>query len=101
MLGADRERQLTAMRCKRTGPISIHSGKDMNSNYGSRRARVLITAGITLAICACRSKPQEYTGPYGKQVGDAVPKIEQAVGLKFKRPPKVETRSKEQVRAFL
>jgi hypothetical protein len=63
------------------------------------RAPLLIAAA--LLICACRSKPQEYTGPYGKQVGDAVPKIEQAVGLKFKRPPKVETRTKEQVRTFL
>src|SRR6202011_1856736 len=32
--------------------------------------------------------------------GDAVPMIEKAVGLKYKTPPKVETRSKEQVREF-
>ncbi len=54
-----------------------------------------------LAICACRSKPQEYSGPYGKQVAEAIPKIEAAVGLKFKHPPKVEARTKEQVREFL
>lgn len=54
-----------------------------------------------LVICACASKTQQYSGPYGKQVGDAVPKIEQAVGLKFKHPPKVETRTKAEVRAFL
>ena len=54
-----------------------------------------------LVICACASKPQQYSGPYGKQVGDAVPKIEEAVGLKFKHPPQVETRTKAEVRAFL
>jgi len=50
---------------------------------------------------ACSDKPAEYAGPYGKQVADAVPRIENAVGLKFKTPPKVEVRSKEQVRAFV
>jgi hypothetical protein len=50
---------------------------------------------------ACSDKRPEYTGPYGKQVADAVPRIENAVGLKFKTPPKVEVRSKEQVRAFV
>lgn len=50
---------------------------------------------------ACSDKPAEYAGPYGRQVADAVPRIETAVGLKFKIPPKVEVRSKEQVRAFV
>jgi len=40
-------------------------------------------------------------GPYAKQVGEAVPRIEKAIGLKFKTPPKVERRSKEEVRNFL
>jgi hypothetical protein len=40
-------------------------------------------------------------GPYAKEVGDAVPRIEKAVGLKFKTPPKVERRSKDEVRSFL
>jgi hypothetical protein len=67
----------------------------------TRRFRIAAAAAIALAICACRSKPQEYTGPYGKQVAEAVPKIEAAVGLKFKHAPRVEARTKEQVRAFL
>ncbi|MDQ6718002.1 MAG: hypothetical protein M3Z17_06605 [Gemmatimonadota bacterium] len=66
----------------------------------NRFRRALAVAGA-LAVCACASKTQQYSGPYGKQVGDAVPKIEQAVGLKFKHPPKVETRTKAEVRAFL
>ena len=40
-------------------------------------------------------------GPYAKEVGEAVPRIEKAVGLKFKTPPKVERRSKDDVRNFL
>jgi hypothetical protein len=34
-------------------------------------------------------------------VGDAVPRIEKAVGIPFKTPPKVQRRSKEDVRNFL
>ena len=41
------------------------------------------------------------SGPYAKQVGEAVPRIEKAVGLPFKTPPKVERRSKDEVRNFL
>lgn len=54
-----------------------------------------------IAVTACRDKPVSYTGPYGRVVADAVPKIETAVGLKFKHPPKIESRSKEQVRQFV
>lgn len=72
-----------------------------NFDFGTHTIRTTLAVLAALAICACRSKPQEYTGPYGKQVAEAVPKIEGAVGLKFKHPPKVEARTKEQVRAFL
>ena len=41
------------------------------------------------------------SGPYAKEVGEAVPRIEKAVGLTFKSPPKVERRSKDDVRNFL
>ncbi len=41
------------------------------------------------------------SGPFAKQVADVVPAIETAVGLKFKQPPKVESRSKAQVREFV
>jgi hypothetical protein len=40
-------------------------------------------------------------GPYAKEVSEAVPKIEKAVGLTFKTPPRVERRSKDEVRNFL
>jgi hypothetical protein len=56
---------------------------------------------VCVAALACGEKQPQYTGPYGRQVADAVPKIETAVGLKFKKPPRVEARSKEQVRLFI
>jgi len=63
-----------------------------------------LVAGALLAVglaSSCNDKQPEYAGPYGKQVADAIPKIETAVGLKFKKPPRVEARSKEQVRQFV
>ncbi|MFL5551998.1 MAG: hypothetical protein ACJ770_04225, partial [Gemmatimonadaceae bacterium] len=52
-------------------------------------------------VSACESQKPTYEGPYGAEVAAAVPMIEKAVGLKFKTPPKVETRSKAQVREFV
>lgn len=59
---------------------------------------LLVSVG---AAMSCADKPAEYAGPFGKQVGEAVPKIEAAVGLSFKTPPRVEERSKAQVREFV
>ena len=58
----------------------------------------LIPALVTTA--ACRER-KEYEGPYGRKVAEAIPLIERGTGLKFKRPPKVEARSKAQVREFV
>jgi hypothetical protein len=58
----------------------------------------LLAAGF---VPSCTDKKPEQSGPYGRQVAEAVPAIENAVGLKFKQPPKVETRSKAQVREFV
>jgi len=66
--------------------------------------RIWLTAVACLvlpAATACREKRADYAGPYGKQVAEVVPRIETAVGLKFKTPPRVEARSKEQVRDFV
>ena len=52
-------------------------------------------------VSACESQKPKYEGPYAAEVTEAVPMIEKAVGLPFKTPPKVETRSKEQVREFV
>lgn len=55
---------------------------------------------IGLVTTVCRER-KEYEGPYGRQVAEAIPLIEKGIGLKFKRPPKVEARSKAQVREFV
>ena len=64
------------------------------------RARIFL-ALVVVSVAACSDKKPDYSGPFGKQVAEAIPKIESAVGLKYKKPPKVETRSKEQVRQFV
>ncbi|HUR91885.1 MAG TPA: hypothetical protein VMY38_04360 [Gemmatimonadaceae bacterium] len=63
------------------------------------RAGALL-ATVVIATMACRER-KEYEGPYGRQVAEAIPLIEKGTGLKFKRPPKVEARSKAQVREFV
>jgi hypothetical protein len=64
------------------------------------RAAALAAALLASVATGCR-RGGEGDGAYGREVADAVPRIEAATGLKFKRPPKVEVRSREQVREFL
>ncbi|MFL5487838.1 MAG: hypothetical protein ACJ8AJ_05070, partial [Gemmatimonadaceae bacterium] len=66
-----------------------------------KRSLGLSGAGLLVLVSACESQKPKYEGPYGAEVAAAVPMIEKAVGLKFKTPPRVETRSKEQVREFV
>jgi len=63
--------------------------------------RAAISCFALTSAAACREKTASYAGPYGQQVAEAVQRIEAAVGLKFKSPPRVEARSKEQVREFV
>ena len=65
------------------------------------RVFVLSAGALLTLVSACESQKPKYEGPYAAEVAQAVPMIEKAVGLKFKSPPKVETRSKEQVREFV
>jgi len=69
------------------------------------RAAAAVLAGLALAglaLAACdRGGSGDGDNPYATRVSRAVPQVEEAVGLRFKTPPKVETRSKEQVRAFV
>lgn len=58
-------------------------------------------AALVAMVSACESQKPQYEGPYGAEVAQAVPMIEKSIGLKFKTPPKIETRSKEQVRQFV
>ena len=67
----------------------------------ANRSALLIAVAFVSLVSACESQKPKYDGPYGPQVAQAVPMIENAVGLKFKTPPKVEARSKAQVREFV
>jgi len=74
----------------------------LNQNLTSHSALAGIAVLLALGIAnSCADKKPAYAGPFGREVSEAVPAIENAVGLKFKTPPKVETRSKAQVRAFV
>lgn len=52
-------------------------------------------------LAACQGDSATAGGLYGKEVAKAIPLIEKATGLKFKTPPKVEARTRDELRAFL
>jgi hypothetical protein len=70
-------------------------------NVQLKQSLSLAGGALLVLASACEKEKSKYEGPYAKEVAEAVPMIEKAVGLKYKTPPKVETRSKEQVREFL
>jgi hypothetical protein len=64
------------------------------------RVFAAFAAVAVLSSCADK-KATTFEGPYGRQLSESVPAIENAVGLKFKKPPRIESRSKQQVREFV
>ncbi len=64
-------------------------------------AGIFALFSLALVLSACSDKQSQADGPFARRVADAVPAIERAVGLKFKTPPKIEARSKAQVREFV
>jgi len=56
---------------------------------------------LALVLAACGQRPKAGDGPYADKVAEDVPKIEKALGVKFKTPPKLEIRDRAQVREFL
>jgi len=61
-----------------------------------------IAAVIVLASgVGCDRRRNVGEGAYAEQVAEAIPRIEKATGLKFKTQPKLEMRSRTQVREFL
>jgi hypothetical protein len=67
------------------------------------RRRPATAALVALAAASGCDRGQGGNGDdlYARQVARSVPAVEQAVGLPFKEPPKVEARSREQVREFV
>lgn len=64
--------------------------------------RYLVAAAV-LVTAACRREAPEKAqhGPYADRVAADVPLIEKSVGVPFKQPPKLEIKSRDQVRAFV
>jgi hypothetical protein len=40
-------------------------------------------------LAACTRGKEAGSGPYAREVAEAIPRIEQSTGLKFKTPPKL------------
>jgi hypothetical protein len=59
-----------------------------------------VALAAVMAGLACRPRPTG-DGPYADKVAADIPLIERAIGVKFKQPPKLEVRSRQQVREFL
>lgn len=67
-----------------------------------RRTSGLALLGIATSLGACGdSDRRRVEGPYAKVANDAIPRIERVTGLTFKADPKIEERSRDDVRAFL
>src|SRR3954463_9272180 len=66
-----------------------------------RRGALARFALATFALGAACSRSPSYDGPYGDKVAIYVPMIEKALGRPFKSKPKLEVRTKDQVREFL
>jgi len=58
---------------------------------------VVLGAGMVAGCDRARSSEERLQ----REVQESIPRVEQATGLKFKQPPTVEERSKEQVREFV
>ena len=65
----------------------------------ARGTAQLVAVSCLSALSACRAEPEGQ--PYAREVAEAIPRIEESVGLKYKTVPKIEVRSREQVRDFL
>ena len=60
------------------------------------RSFEVVVCCVALGVAACGGERRPVgEGPYARQIADAIPNIEKAVGLKFKTPPKLETRSED------
>jgi hypothetical protein len=68
------------------------------------RPALLVAATLAL-LAGCdrmdRQRELDSDSPYARQVREAIPRIEQATGLTFKRPPSVAVRSSRDVREFV
>lgn len=68
----------------------------------TRRRACLVGACVSLTtIAACGDKTPRGEGPYAELVEEFVPKIEKATGLTFTMPPKLASRTRDEVGTFV
>jgi hypothetical protein len=65
------------------------------------RAALALALVAAIGAAGCRSRSAAGEGPYADKVATYVPQIERAIGVKYKTPPRIEVRSRQQVREFL
>lgn len=70
----------------------------MNRN---RRSTFVVLALSTVLGAACRGNADADQSTYAEKFAADIPRIEKALGVKFKTQPKMELRSRDQVREFL
>lgn len=66
--------------------------------------RLLATVTLPLVLAACDRVERQKAldgGSYAALAQDAIPRVEQATGLKFKHPPAIAARSSKEVRGFV
>lgn len=67
--------------------------------------RSILRAAVVASLCAtagaCGGERASGEALYAEIVADVVPRLEKQLGMPFKTPPKVESRSREEVKAFV
>lgn len=82
-------------------PEDAKRPKDLLASSRTARFPMAILLLLVVAVAGCDRRRPSGEGPYARRVAELIPQIERATGLRFKTPPKLETRSRAQVREFL
>ena len=80
--------------------VGLMSGLDRGLGDGIRPMKFWLPL-LSLLALGCRERAPVGDGPFADKVALDIPQIEKALGVKFKTPPKLELRSRDQVRDFL
>lgn len=81
-------------RCAARACGGVHNSP-MTLRSGVAAAVAAMACPVLLAACQ-RERPA-LPGPYGREVANAIPLVEKAVGLPFKTPPKVQARDRAEL----
>jgi len=79
----------------------LRSTPPVHTVRASRAASVALTFALAASAACDRNAATSSDSPYSDVVNAVVPKLEKQLGMKFKTPPKLETKSRAEVAAFL